>query len=223
MPEVLLETAHFVAVNKPAGMPTQPDQTGDHSLLTEVEAWERTRTAHPQIGMPHRIDRPVSGVVLFTRNKEALVVMNDLFRSASVHKTYYAIVEGRTPAEGSCEHVLEHDAMKRKSRVVEKGEISRLSFRTLAHGDRFSLLEVVPDGGAFHQIRAQLAAEGHSIKGDVKYGARRGEPDRSITLHARSLAFEHELFGGRVLIEAPPPATGVWPAFLRLAEGAQRQ
>jgi 23S rRNA pseudouridine1911/1915/1917 synthase len=222
--EVLLAADHFVAVSKPVGMPTQPDPTGDRSLLAEVEAWERSRTPRSHIGMPHRIDRPVSGVVLFTRTRDALVVMNELFRSGRVSKTYYAIVEGRTPNEGVCENVLEQDARSRRSRVVEKeGTASRLSYRTLAHGDRFSLLEVIPDGGAFHQIRAQLATAGHPIKGDVKYGARRGEPDRSIALHARSLTFEHPLFGGRVHIEAPPPITGVWPAFVRLAQGRSGQ
>jgi 23S rRNA pseudouridine1911/1915/1917 synthase len=224
-PGILLESAHLVAVNKPAGVPTQPDRTGDRSLLAFMEERERGKGGASGIGMPHRIDRPVSGVVLFTRTPEALQVMNELFRSGGVHKTYYAIVEGRAPGEGACENVLEHDAKQHRSRVVmnEQGPVSRLLFRALAHGDRFSLLEVIPDGGAFHQIRAQLAAAGHPIKGDVKYGARRGERDRSIALHARSLTFGHALFGGRVAVEAPAPTTGVWLVLLGLAKGPQRQ
>lgn len=212
-PTVLFTDAHLVAVDKPAGMPVQPDPSGDPSLLELVQA-----KLGAALGLPHRIDRPVSGVVLFTRSAEALRMLSEAFRTGAVEKTYLAIVEGRTPPEGTCTHHLAHAAGTRKAKITGEGAGREvvLRFTTQALGDRFSLIAVKPVGGAFHQIRAQLGAIGHPIKGDVKYGARRGEADRSIALHASELVVAHPVTGQQLRIVAPDPARSIWPALLAL-------
>ncbi|HEY0978743.1 MAG TPA: RluA family pseudouridine synthase [Flavobacteriales bacterium] len=212
---ILFEDAHFLAVDKPAGVPSQPDLTGDPSMLERIAALQETSG----LGPAHRLDRPVSGVLLFGRSEMALRALNGLFRERTVQKTYWAIVEGIAPEQGRCSALLERSARGRKAvtrQAQSAKEQSHLEFRRLAQGDRFALLEVRPEGGGFHQIRALLAAEGLPIKGDVKYGARRGEPDRSIALHARSLAFQHPFRGTPVRIEAPEPVRSIWPALLAL-------
>ena len=221
---VLFQDDQLIAVDKPAGIPAQPDRTGDRSVFDDVkELVGVDRSA--SIGGPHRLDRPVSGVMLFTQDAYALRVMNERFRDGAVRKIYLAMVEGRPPEEGRCDHRLMHSAGTRKTRVIEEeNEDARdasLSYRTIAVGDRFSLLRVEPEGGAFHQIRSQLAAIGFPIKGDVKYGARRGEPDRSIALHASHMEFAHPVSGAPMVIEAPFPTRGIWPKMQALIDPAK--
>lgn len=211
---VLFLDDHLVAVDKPPGMPVQPDPTGDTSLLELVS--QRFANGGSALGLVHRLDRPVSGVVVFARSPEALALMNALFQGRSVVKHYRALVEGQAPSEGRCTGRLEHDARRNRARVTGPGEDHVLRFRRLAQGDRFALLEVEPAGGAFHQIRALLGASGMPIKGDVKYGARRGEPDRSIGLHAHRLAFAHPITEVPVNLEAAAPTRNIWPALLAL-------
>lgn len=211
LPVVLHQDPWIIAVSKPAGMPVQSDPTGDPDLITVL----RNGLQDPQIELVHRIDRPVSGVVLLARTAEALPALHSLFSARSVQKRYWAIVEGSVPAMSAplrLEHALEHDVRTRKARVVvaDHRALACTTVRLLACGDRYTLVEAVPEGGAFHQIRAQLAAWGHPIKGDVKYGARRGEKDRSIALHARSLTFKHPFTGQAVVIEAPAPQDRIW-------------
>lgn len=193
-------------VNKPAGMPVQPDPTGTPDLLSAV------RAMHPGevIGLPHRLDRPVSGAVLFGRTEEALQALNRLFRERAVLKTYLAVVAGAVDTDLTLEHMLQHDPKAHRARVSDRGVPVSLALRPLMRGDHYTLLEVRPQGGAFHQIRAQLAAAGHPIKGDVKYGARRGERDRSIALHAWSIALQHPFTGAALRVEAPVPDTPTW-------------
>lgn len=219
-PTVVLEEPSFAVVNKPAGMPVQADTTGDPDLL----GWARAHWQDAQFELVNRIDRPVSGAVLLAREASMLAALNEAFRERRVEKVYWAIVQGavKVPTEGMLlQDRLSHDTREHKARVLpeegSEGEWARLRIRALAVGDRLSLLEVRPEGGAFHQIRAQLAAWGHPIQGDVKYGARRGERDRSILLHARSLTFAHPDTGHRILAEAPAPVRSPWPAFLALA------
>ena len=209
--EVLFSDGHLIAVRKPGGLPAQADPSGETHLLQLVAA------AFPldrSLGLPHRLDRPVSGVILVTRTAEALAAMSALFARRAVAKTYWAIVAGRPPYAGTWEHRLVHDTRNHKARVTDDLSVApaRTAFRTLAHGDRYALVELVPEGGRFHQLRAQCAAAGFTIKGDVKYGARRGEKDRTIALHARSLAFTHPFTGEQVRITAEPPAGSVWGA-----------
>ena len=213
---VVHEDPYLIVVDKPAGLPAQPDQTGDPDLLGLL----RAHTALPDLELVHRIDRPVSGLVLFAKDADTLRIMNGMFKERAVRKTYWAIVTDRPKGTDwiTLEDVLEHDTRTKRSRVVVNGSgpktISRLRFRALSMGDRYTLVEVEPEGGAFHQIRVQLGAHGHPIKGDVKYGARRGEKDRSIALHARSLAFEHPVTGRELCVEAPAPEGSLWKALL---------
>jgi 23S rRNA pseudouridine1911/1915/1917 synthase len=217
---VLFEDPHLLAIQKPAAMPVQADRTGDPDLLSILRATRR----EPSLELVHRIDRPVSGVVLLARTVDANARMNLLFRERSVVKKYLAIIEGALPGERnrwSLEHALQHDARAHRSRVQEPGgndgALHRIQVVRIAQGDRYALIEVEPEGGAFHQIRAQLAAWGRPIKGDVKYGARRGEKDRSIALHARSISFKHPLTGAAIHLEAPVPDGAIWSALLALA------
>ncbi len=198
--------AHLLAMHKPAGMPVQADPTGAPDLLSAV------RMLHPgeAIGLPHRLDRPVSGVVLFSRTTEALQALNRLFRERAVQKTYLAVVAGAVNSDRTLEHTLLHDAKAHRARVSDHGVPVSLMLRPVLRGDRYTLVEVRPQRGAFHQIRAQLAAAGHPIKGDVKYGARRGERDRSIALHAWSIAMQHPFTGEALRVEAPLPDTPTW-------------
>lgn len=213
--QVLWADAHLLAVCKPAGMPVQPDRGGDPDLLTAV------RTRHPgeAIGLPHRLDRPVSGVVLLARTAPALAALDRAFRERTVAKTYLAVVTGAVAGDLHLEHRLVHDARHRRARLAGDGILARIHVHPLHRGDRYTLVEVVPQGGAFHQIRAQLAAAGHAIKGDVKYGARRGERDRSIALHALRIALPHPFTGERLCVEAPLPGTPTWAPW-RPASGA---
>lgn len=211
---VVHEDEHLIVVDKVPGMPVQPDRTGDSSLLELV----RTEHTGMDIGSPHRLDRPVSGITMFTKNAPALRAMDALFRDKKVAKTYLAIVEGTPPSKGELVHRLGHAGGSRKAKVqdIADGENARLTYVTLAKGERFTLLEVTPEGGAFHQIRAQLAAIGHAIKGDVKYGARRGEPDRSIALHAWRMRFAHPVTHAAMDLRAPLPMRSIWPTLLKL-------
>lgn len=217
LPAPIFEDGHVLVLDKPAGMPVQPDRSGDQSLL------ELVRAAYPgrEVGMPHRLDRPVSGLVVFTLDAASLRNVDRQFRQRGVAKRYLAIVEGHPPAEGELAGRLQRDGRGRKSRVrpvdagpgssMEEGHPARLRFSRQAAGDRYALLEIVPEGGAFHQIRALLAASGHPIRGDVKYGARRAERDRTIALHAWKLHFAHPATGAPMDVEAPVPDRSLWP------------
>lgn len=206
---ILWADACTLAALKPCGLPVQADQTGDADMLTLLRAQQEEQG----IQLVHRLDRPVSGVVLFGRTPEAAAVLSSQFMDRSIRKVYWAIVEGRVENELILENNVLHDGRAHKARVAH-GTASvqaRLDVRPIAKGDRYTLLEVVPDGGAFHQIRVQLSTAGFPIKGDVKYGARRGEKDRSIALHARSIVFNQPEIGAPILVEAPMPGSGLWP------------
>lgn len=205
----------LLAVWKPSGIPVQPDPTGDVDLISLLQAQFNGQ----RFFVTHRLDRPVSGVVLVARSSQAAEHINEQFRQRSVRKVYWAIVEGEVAAPITLEGSIQRDGRARKARVVlTDGAMvkSRLRVLPIAKGDRYTLVDVVPDGGAFHQIRAQLGAAGWPIKGDVKYGARRGEKDRSIALHARSIAFRTPSTGEDVVVDAPAPEASLWNALLAL-------
>lgn len=208
MLEVLWMDDQVVAVWKPGAVPSQLDQTGDPDLLSLL----RDQLKDDSVQLTHRLDRPVSGVMLFGRTPEATRALNDQFQERGVSKTYWAIVEGRYQGMPLLQHSIEHDARRHKARAGSESadRAVSLTVKVLGLGDRYSLLEVVPDGGAFHQIRVQLSLAGHPIKGDVKYGARRGEKDRTIALHARSITFDHPVSGVATTVSAAPPAGGIW-------------
>ncbi|MBX2980399.1 MAG: RluA family pseudouridine synthase [Flavobacteriales bacterium] len=227
--EVLHQDVDLCVVLKPGGMPAQPDPTGSPSA---IEVATRQSGAE-RLWLVHRLDRPVAGVLLFARNAKAAAGLDAQFRSNSVDKRYWALVEGRfeLDAERSTygytelKHHLRHDTKAKSARVAAPGERGAravvIHVRPMAFGDRYTLVEVVPQGGAFHQIRAQLAAAGHAIKGDVKYGARRGASDRSIALFARSLEFIHPSSGKTMRLEAPAPQAPPWDTLVRSAMDAK--
>jgi 23S rRNA pseudouridine1911/1915/1917 synthase len=205
----------LLAVWKPSGIPVQTDPTGDVDLISLLQAQFNSQ----RFFVTHRLDRPVSGVVLVARSSQAAEHINEQFRQRSVRKVYWAIVEGEVAAPITLEGSIQRDGRARKARVVRTDGAmvkARLSVEPIAKGDRYTLVDVVPEGGAFHQIRAQLGAAGWPIKGDVKYGARRGEKDRSIALHARSIAFRTPSTGEDVVVDAPAPGTSLWNAMLAL-------
>lgn len=213
--ELVHADAWIVVADKPVGMPVQADRTRDGSLLDNV----RRTTGRHDLELVNRIDRPVSGLVLLAERGEALSLLNDQFRERAVEKIYWAIVEGRVDGNGPrlLEHSLMQDGISHKAVVKDAPSAvrARLNITALAGGDRYTLLQVVPEGGAFHQIRAQLAAWGHPIKGDVKYGARRGEKDRSIALHAQALRFEHPITAKELHLRCDPPnGQTLWRALL---------
>ena len=222
--KVLFEDNHLIAVNKPAGILTQPDETGDECLADLVKAYIRLRYDKPGdafLGTVHRIDRPVSGVVIFARTSKATVRMNELFASRAMTKVYWAIVQPRPLLEeATLEHYLLKDPAKnitkaydQPSRRNEGSKLSSLSYSILSDIGKHCLLEVVPTTGRSHQIRAQLAKIGCPIKGDVKYGAVEPLRDASICLHARRLSFMHPVKQEPVVIEAALPRTQAWQIF----------
>lgn len=212
--EILYEDNHLIAVNKAAGQLVQGDQTGDEPLPDQLKKYIKAKYQKPGnvfLGVIHRLDRPTTGVVLFARTSKGLERMNAAFKNRDTRKTYWAIVEGKLSQSGQLSHYLKKNAKNNKAIVFSRPEpgakLAELSYSPLFVGDKFSLVEIQLHTGRHHQIRAQFSALGHPVKGDVKYGARRAENDRSICLHARSLAFTHPTTGEPVLLEAPTPHT----------------
>ena len=208
---VIAKNNQFIAFNKPAGMPVQADKTGDKPLLQLAEIYTKSK-----LFLVHRLDRPASGVVVFAKTKTMVGSLGDQFKERSVRKTYLAIVKD-LPKEpsGTLRHFLQKDGKTNRTGVSEDeslGDLSEMNYRVLASSDSYHLLEVQLITGRHHQIRAQLAAIGCPIKGDVKYGARRGNRDRSIHLHAWKLAFRHPVSGEDVELIAPLPKDPVWDA-----------
>ncbi len=216
--EVLYTDNHLIAVNKQAGEIVQGDKTGDQPLSEKVAHYLKVQFNKPGdafIGVIHRIDRPVSGVVLMARTSKGLSRMNELFRDRKIRKTYLALVEGLVKeTEATLVHYLAKNESQNRSRASlnpADGLLRcELNYTVLYRTDRYTLLEVEPLTGRHHQIRVQLSAMGWAIRGDVKYGARRGNPDRSICLHAFKLEFTHPVNGEMVHIQAPFPKNEAW-------------
>lgn len=219
---VLFEDNHLIIVNKQSSEIVQGDKTGDVTLADLVREYIRVKYRKPGaafIGVAHRIDRPVSGLVIFARTSKGLARINDLLKRHQLKKKYWAVVGGRPPQEeDSLEHYLRKNEKQNKSHVCDPAapgaKKALLNYRLLAMGDRYSLLEVELLTGRHHQIRAQLAAIGCPIKGDLKYGFARSNPDGSIHLHARSLSFTHPVSGQEVHVVAPVPGgDSLWKHF----------
>ena len=219
--EILYEDNHIIAVNKAVGEIVQGDKTGDKPLSDVVKAYIKEKYNKPGevfLGVTHRIDRPTSGVVLFARTSKALTRLNEMFKKHDeIKKTYWAIVQGRPPMqEGHLENWLLRNERQNKSFVVKSetkdAKQASLAYRTLVQGDRYTLLEISLKTGRHHQIRCQLAALGCPVKGDLKYGAKRSNPDGGICLHARSVEFVHPVSKEDVLIQASVPDEPLWKA-----------
>ncbi|SFR45527.1 ribosomal large subunit pseudouridine synthase D [Robiginitalea myxolifaciens] len=218
--QVLYEDNHLIAVGKRAGDIVQGDKTGDTPLSEVVKQYIAVKYNKPGavfLGVIHRIDRPTSGIVIFARTSKALSRMNALFASGKTNKTYHAITQ-HVPEEasGTLEHYLERNPQKNKSFAYGKPGGKRkkavLHYRILRKLERHYLWEITLETGRHHQIRAQLAALKCPIRGDLKYGAPRSNPDGSIHLHAKRLTFTHPVAGTEVAIEAPYPDEVLWSA-----------
>ena len=216
--EVLYEDNHIIIVSKQSGEIVQGDKTGDTPLSDVVKEYIKRVHGKPGnvfLGVVHRLDRPVSGVVVFAKTSKALARLNTMFRDGEVHKTYWAIVQDRPQAmEATVEGWITRNEKQNKSymhqREVNGSKHAVLTYRMIAATDRYALLEVKLLTGRHHQIRCQLASLGCPIKGDLKYGAKRSNPDGSISLHARRVEFVHPVSKEHILVEAPVPKDNLW-------------
>ena len=221
MVEIIYEDNHLIAVNKRSSDLAQGDRSGDESLDTQVKEYIARKYNKPGevfLGIVHRLDRPVGGVLLYARTSKALERLNEMFRSRDVRKIYLAVVKDRPPEdEGTLEHFIKKNEKQNKSYTynteVKGSKKASLSYKTISRSDRFYLLEIELHTGRHHQIRAQLSAAGCPIKGDLKYGFPRSNEDGSISLLARSLEFTHPVKKERIKITAPLPESDIWPFF----------
>ena len=219
MMEVLYEDNHIIAVNKTCNEIVQGDKTGDTPLSEIVKAYIKDKYNKPGevfLGVTHRLDRPTSGVVLFARTSKALTRLNEMFKShEQIQKTYWAIVQGcpKVP-EARLENWLIRNEAQNKSYITKphanNAKQAVLKYRTLVRGKNYTLLEVNLETGRHHQIRCQLAAIGCPVKGDLKYGAKRSNPDGGICLHARKIEFIHPVSKENICITAPVPNDSLW-------------
>lgn len=219
--EVLYEDNHIIAVNKTCNEIVQGDKTGDTPLSEIVKAYIKEKYNKPGevfLGVTHRLDRPTSGVVLFARTSKALTRLNEMFKShEQIRKTYWAIVQGcpKVP-EARLENWLTRNEQLNKSFIAKPGakesKLAILSYKSLVRGEHYTLLEINLETGRHHQIRCQLAAIGCPVKGDLKYGAKRSNPDGGICLHAWKIEFIHPVSKEYICITAPVPDDALWRA-----------
>ena len=215
---VLYEDNHIIAVNKTCREIVQGDKTGDTPLSEQLKVWLKEKYAKPGqvfLGVTHRLDRPVSGVVLFAKTSKTLSRLNEMFRVGEVKKTYWAIVKQCPPAEeGELVHWLVRNEKQNKSYAYDterpNAKKAILHYRVIGRSDRYYLLEIDLKTGRHHQIRCQLAKMGCPIKGDLKYGFARSNPDGGISLHARSAALIHPVSKIPLKIVAPVPQDNLW-------------
>ena len=219
--EVIYEDNHIIIVNKKSGEIVQGDKTGDRPLSDIVKDYIKEKYAKPGavfLGVVHRLDRPVSGLVVFARTSKALSRLNKMFAEGEVHKTYWAITKNAPrDNEGTLTHWLVRNEKQNKSYAYEQEKPNAkkaiLKYHVLSHSDNYSLIEVQLMTGRHHQIRCQLAAIGCPIKGDLKYGAPRSNPDGSISLLSRRVEFVHPVSKETIVAEAPLPDDNLWRAF----------
>lgn len=227
--EVLYEDNHIIIVNKQPGEIVQGDKTGDTPLSEVVKAWIKEKYAKPGdvfLGVVHRIDRPVGGVVVFAKTSKALGRLNEMFRDGRIHKKYWALTR-HLPKEPEAElfNYIRTVEKSNKSYVADcdaaGAKEARLRYRVIGHSDRYHLLEITLLTGRKHQIRLQLSAIGCPIKGDLKYGDKRSNPDGSISLLAREIEFIHPVSGKKIHVTAPVPSND--PSWQAAASGVQGQ
>ena len=219
--QVLYEDNHIIVVYKESGEIVQGDKTGDKPLSETIKAWIKEKYAKPGnvfLGVVHRLDRPVSGLVVFAKTSKALSRLNDMFRKGEVKKTYWAMVQ--TPPsehEGTLTNWLVRNEKQNKSYAynheVPNAKKAILKYKTVGQTEHYTLLEVNLLTGRHHQIRCQLSAIGCPIKGDLKYGARRSNPDGSISLLSRTVEFIHPVSKENISVVSPLPAEKVWDNF----------
>lgn len=218
--EILYEDNHIIIVNKASGEIVQGDKTGDKPLVEILKDYIKSRDNKPGnvfMGVVHRLDRPVSGVVVFAKTSKALSRLNAMFASGDVHKTYWAISRNK-PAEPQATLIHWIKSVERNNKSYasltpsKDAKEARLAYRLIASSDRYHLLEVRLMTGRKHQIRVQLSSVGCPVKGDLKYGDKRSNSDGSISLHARNIRFVHPVSGKDIDVTAPVPADNLWLA-----------
>ncbi|MBQ8770748.1 MAG: RluA family pseudouridine synthase [Bacteroides sp.] len=218
---VVYEDNHIIVVNKTSSEIVQGDKTGDTPLSEMVQQYLKEKYNKPGnvfIGVTHRLDRPVSGLVVLAKTSKALSRLNDMFRTGEVQKTYWAIVKERPrELEGELEHWLVRNEKQNKSYAFDKekpgAKKAILRYKLIGHSQNYHLLEVDLKTGRHHQIRCQLAKMGCPIKGDLKYGSPRSNPDGSICLHARRVKFIHPVSKQEIDLTAPLPPGNLWNGF----------
>ena len=218
---VVYEDNHIIVVNKTSSEIVQGDKTGDTPLSEIVKQYLKEKYNKPGnvfIGVTHRLDRPVSGLVVFAKTSKALPRLNEMFKNGEVKKTYWAIVKN-CPKETEAElvHYLVRNEKQNKSyasdKEVKDSKKAILHYKLIGHSENYFLLEVDLKTGRHHQIRCQLSKMGCPIKGDLKYGSPRSNSDGSISLHARSIEFVHPVSKELITLEAPVPQDNLWKSF----------
>ena len=219
--KVIYEDNHIIVVSKTASEIVQGDKTGDTPLSELVKHYLKEKYNKPGyvfIGVTHRLDRPVSGLVVFAKTSKALARLNEMFKNGDVHKTYWAIVKNcPQETEATLEHYLVRNEKQNKSYAYDRekpgAKKAILHYKLIGHSENYFLLEVDLKTGRHHQIRCQLAKIGCPIKGDLKYGFPRSNPDGSICLHARRVSFIHPVSKELIELEAPLPEGNLWNGF----------
>lgn len=219
--KVIYEDNHIIVVSKTASEIVQGDKTGDTPLSELVKHYLKEKYNKPGnvfIGVTHRLDRPVSGLVVFAKTSKALARLNEMFKNGDVHKTYWAIVKNcPQETEATLEHYLVRNEKQNKSYAYDRekpgAKKAILHYKLIGHSENYFLLEVDLKTGRHHQIRCQLAKIGCPIKGDLKYGFPRSNPDGSICLHARQVSFIHPVSKELIELEAPLPEGNLWKGF----------
>ena len=219
--KILYEDNHLIAVNKDCHEIVQGDKTGDSPLSEKLKTWLKEKYAKQGnvfVGVTHRLDRPVTGVVIFSKTSKALSRINEMFRDGDVKKTYWAIVKNQPPEpEGTLTHWLLRNEKQNKSYAYDSEKPNSknavLYYRIISRSNKYFLLEIDLKTGRHHQIRCQLAKIGCPIKGDLKYGAERSNPDGGICLHARKVEFTHPVSKEHLEIIADLPDENLWRAF----------
>lgn len=218
---VVYEDNHIIVVNKIASEIVQADKTGDTPLSETVKQYLKEKYQKPGnvfLGVTHRLDRPVSGLVIFAKTSKALTRLNEMFRAGEVKKTYWAVVKNAPKeSEGELVHFLVRNEKQNKSYAYDKevpnSKKAVLDYRLIGRSENYYLLEVDLKTGRHHQIRCQLAKMGCPIKGDLKYGSPRSNPDGSICLHARRVRFVHPVSKELIELKAPLPEGNLWKGF----------
>lgn len=218
---ILFEDNHLIIINKLPGELVQGDETGDVTLADKIKEYLKVTYNKPgnvYLGIPHRLDRPTSGIVVYTKTEKALIRLNEAFKGSSVKKTYWAVVDNMPKkSESTLIHYIVRNSANNKSvaypKEIKGSKLAKLDYKVIGKSDKYYLLEIALHTGRHHQIRAQLAAIGLHIKGDLKYGFPRSNPDGGIHLHARKIVFTHPVKKEELTIIAPPPHDTVWDYF----------
>ena len=218
---ILFEDNHLIIINKLPGELVQGDEPGDVTLADKIKEYLKVTYNKPgnvYLGIPHRLDRPTSGIVVYTKTEKALIRLNEAFKGSSVKKTYWAVVDNMPKkSESTLIHYIVRNSANNKSvaypKEIKGSKLAKLDYKVIGKSDKYYLLEIALHTGRHHQIRAQLAAIGLHIKGDLKYGFARSNPDGGIHLHARKIVFTHPVKKEELTIIAPPPHDTVWDYF----------